>query len=207
MEEIHEKAIVEECKMEAASSISLDLSGIRCCVRRYSKGEIITSPDRPINEILIVLSGLAFIYAIAQDGSVSHIAVVSEGTIIGDVEFIQHGSTPFFVEAKRNITCISIPMSGQRERLEQDPAFLKVLLSSLTEKLSAASLNRTDERPLEERVISYIAEECENRTLSGIEKATYHLHCSRRQLHRILAGLCSKGLIERISKGKYRMFS
>ena len=64
---------------------------------------------------------------------------------------------------------------------------------------------RIDDRPLEERLLSYVRYGCEDSVMEGIERATYSLHCSRRQLHRLLAKLCGEGRLERIGKGRYRI--
>lgn len=102
--------LISEC-VKRLPGIGNVLSAYNPFIRRYGRGELITSPDRPLDHILIVASGMAFIYAIASDGSV----------------------------------------------------------------------------------------------MEGIERATYSLHCSRRQLHRLLAKLCGEGRLERIGKGRYRI--
>ena len=42
-------------------------------------------------------------------------------------------------------------------------------------------------------------------SLKSIEEATNYLHCSRRQLQRILKKLCDEGKMIKEGKGKYRM--
>lgn len=204
MEDIRDPMLISEC-VKRLPGIGNVLSAYNPFIRRYGRGELITSPDRPLDHILIVASGMAFIYAIASDGSDMQIAVAEKGTIIGDAEFAEHGSTALFVEARDDVDCLAIPLDGQRQKLERDPCFLMALSASLAGKLRSASMNRIDDRPLEERLLSYVRYGCEGSVMEGIERATYSLHCSRRQLHRLLAKLCGEGRLERIGKGRYRI--
>ena len=60
---------------------------------------------------------------------------------------------------------------------------------------------------LSERVMNYMQFKCENQTLRGLEKAAFALHCSSRQLQRILNEFVQKGVIEKIGKGSYQIAS
>ena len=42
-------------------------------------------------------------------------------------------------------------------------------------------------------------------SLKSIEEATNYLHCSRRQLQRILKKLCVEGKMIKVGKGKYKI--
>ena len=55
--------------------------------------------------------------------------------------------------------------------------------------------------------ILYIRYTCEDQTLLGIEKAAFRLHCSSRQLQRILNKFDQNGIIEKLGKGCYRLRS
>ncbi len=46
---------------------------------------------------------------------------------------------------------------------------------------------------------------CEDGTLKGIERAAFHLHCSARQLQRILNEREAAGAVKRLGKGTYRL--
>ena len=58
---------------------------------------------------------------------------------------------------------------------------------------------------LTERVISYMKYKCGDETLKGIEKAAFHLHCSARQLQRILNRIEAEGLVRKLGKGTYKL--
>lgn len=58
---------------------------------------------------------------------------------------------------------------------------------------------------LTERVLSYMKYKCGDETLKGIEQAAFHLHCSARQLQRILNQCEAAGLVRKLGKGTYRL--
>ena len=46
---------------------------------------------------------------------------------------------------------------------------------------------------------------CENRELRGIEKAAFRLHCSARQLQRVLNEYEKEGVVVKIGKDAYKL--
>ena len=58
---------------------------------------------------------------------------------------------------------------------------------------------------LTERVLSYMKYKCSDGTLKGIGQAAFHLHCSTRQLQRILNQSETAGLVKKIGKGTYQL--
>ena len=58
---------------------------------------------------------------------------------------------------------------------------------------------------LTERVISYMKYKCDGGILKGIEQASFHLHCSARQLQRILNQIENAGLVKKLGKGTYKL--
>ena len=46
---------------------------------------------------------------------------------------------------------------------------------------------------------------CPEETLSGLERETFRLHCSARQLQRVLNQLAAEGRVEKTGKGRYRL--
>lgn len=56
---------------------------------------------------------------------------------------------------------------------------------------------------LAERVMSYMEYKCENAALKGIGQAAFHLHCSTRQLQRILNQKEAAGPVRKPGKGTY----
>ena len=183
------------------------ISSLEAEGRIYGRGEMLAGPERPLRDLLFIVDGLAFIYGILDDGTMVPVASATRGMIIGDAEFAGGRILPIFAEVRKEIRCIAMAVDGQKEKLEQNPAILMRMLSSVVDKLGAAASLRIDQRPLEERILSYIRNECPQQTLSGIDNAAFRLHSSRRQMHRTLSRLCDEGVISRISKGRYILIS
>ncbi|MCD7809566.1 MAG: cyclic nucleotide-binding domain-containing protein [Erysipelotrichaceae bacterium] len=168
----------------------------------YDKGELITSPNKILNTVMFFISGSVKIYGIREDGSVSSINHLDSPFMIGDLEFSNHGLSPFFTESNTETICLSLSIEKYYEELNHDVKFLHLLLSSYSNKLIQASTMNTIAPTIEERVLLYFQT---NYQLKGIEKASIQLHCSRRQLQRVLKKLCDNNKIKKIGKGSYRL--
>jgi Mn-dependent DtxR family transcriptional regulator len=80
-----------------------------------------------------------------------------------------------------------------------------MLGESLSEKLEAVTMQNAVPPSLQERVRSYMTYKCENGKLRGVENAAFHLHCSPRQLQRILNQLSREGIVKKTGKGTYEL--
>ncbi len=168
----------------------------------YEKGEFITSPRKTLHAIMFFISGSAKIYGIREDGSISSISHLDSPFMIGDLEFSNNGLSPFFTETNTEAICLSLSIEQYHDNLHHDIQFLHILLDSYSKKLIQASTMNTVAPTIEERVLLYMNT---NQQLDGIEKATIQLHCSRRQLQRVLKKLCENNKIKKIGKGTYRL--
>lgn len=58
---------------------------------------------------------------------------------------------------------------------------------------------------LTDRTLPYTHLKCQGGVLRGLEREAFHLHCSARQLQRIVNQLAAEGKVVRIGKGAYRL--
>lgn len=172
---------------------------------QYEKGEILSSPDKPLSGILFLIEGTVQIYGILSNGGKLSVRLMEKPTILGDVEFCQNVQSPLFTEAITRVKCLALPFGSCKEVLDKDVKFLHVLLDSLVQKMVSNSKNEVEMPTLEERILFYFENVFENYQLSGVEAATVQLRCSRRQLQRVLKKLCDEDKIQRIGKGKYKL--
>ncbi|MDO5110111.1 MAG: hypothetical protein Q4D59_09295, partial [Erysipelotrichaceae bacterium] len=110
----------------------------------------------------------------------------------------------YIVEAGTRVNCIAVNLNSHRSMLKNDPVFLSFLLTSVTEKLSRATSYMLEPEDLRERTIYYI-KHADHQTLKGVASAASYLHCSKRQLLRILKMLQEEGKIIKTGKGVYRL--
>lgn len=174
-------------------------------VRRYEKGEVLTSPYKPVRELLFLTEGIVQIYGLQEDGRLQPISLTHSPALLGDVEFCNGGHSTFFAEARTDVVCITLSVEQYRAQLDCDITFLHTLLASYNRKLSMISALDMVPPTLEERVLFYVKNICSNHELKGVETAMFQLRCSRRQLQRVLKKLCDEGRLRKTGKGCYQL--
>lgn len=172
---------------------------------RLEKGEILSNLRDANQFLFFIVSGAFRIYTVRSDGSRYLVSYQDSFTFLGDVEFCGIHRLHSLVEAASEVLCIELPLYDCRAALLNDRAFLRYLAGSLAKKLADFSQHEADYSTLQEKLLHYITYECPDRTLRGTEKAAGTLHCSRRQLQRILRELTDSGHLERTGKGIYRI--
>lgn len=174
---------------------------------RFEKGEYLNNELDPADWLTFVVSGTIRILNVRDDGSVYQIAAGDDFSFLGDIEFGIGEASPYLVEVVRRTTCISLSLKQCRQQLENDPVFLKNMLKSVAVKMQAVTAGISEPRTLKEKVLYYMREECPDMTLTGVEKASLSLPCSKRQLLRILRTLQEEGIVIKTGKGKYRLLN
>ena len=114
-------------------------------------------------------------------------------------------SSNIYVEAAQRLTCISFSIEKYKERLLSNNKFLVLLCNSLSAKIGEITAIDAAPASLTERVLSYMKYKCNDQTLKGIEQTAFHLHCSARQLQRVLNQSETSGLVKKIGKGTYKL--
>ena len=95
--------------------------------------------------------------------------------------------------------------SGDRfTLLESDVTFLHYLLRSLTDKLKHSTRTETTGGSLEDRLLHWMDKSCPDGTLTHMGETAALLHCSTRQLQRVLRHLTETGVLRRVGKGIYQ---
>ena len=178
-------------------------SGLPFALYMFEKGEFLNNLIDPRDYLCFPVSGTYMIMNIRDDGSMSGIYSGSRFTCFGDIEFARNVTSPFLIEVLRRTICVVLPLRDVRSQLENDPVFLRFLLSSAALKLEQITLSMTEPKDLTERLLHYIDSQCDNGVLSGVGIAAAALQCSRRQLQRILKQLCDEGILCRSAKGRY----
>ena len=169
----------------------------------YEKGELLNPPFASLQQFLLIVEGNIVIYHISKDGSIHHVSHEGNGTLLGDIEFSGSPYQTLFIEALEQVIALSIPFEPNRDVLENDPVFLKVLLRHLADKLSLSSTLDIMADNLEERLLVYMKTIQPDHRITSVNHAMQALHCSRRQLQRVLKKLCEQGILMHERKGHY----
>lgn len=183
----------------------LDGMEIAFFLTEYEKGELVCSPFQEESLFQIVEQGSVNIYFIRDDGTRYALSTGTAGYFLGDMDLFYPVNNGIYAEAAENLTCLAFSIENHREILLRSSPFLALICSSLSAKIGAMTVMDAAPASLTERVVSYMRYKCEDGILKGVEKAAFQLHCSARQLQRILNQSESAGLVQKLGKGTYRL--
>ncbi len=172
---------------------------------QFEKGELLTQPLESLRQFLIVESGNVQIYGIDENSRGYGIAISGRGTLLGDVEFCREKFNPFFTEAAETVLCLAIPFQQNRAQLENDPVFLRFVMGQLADKLNMMSKMELTVQTLEEKVLLYLQDARLDHEITSVNETMLSLHCSRRQLQRVLKKLCDEKYLEKCGRGHYKL--
>lgn len=207
MKKIYDKKKIAASIAQSKYHAVLESMTVGFCLIKYEKGELVSSPFQREALFQIVAQGAVSIYFIRDDGTRYSLSNGTQDYLLGDMDIFYPKSGSIYVEAAERLTCISFSIEKNRELLLSDNGFLQLVCSSLSAKIGAMTTIDAASASLAERVMSYMKYKCDNGTLKGIEQAAFHLHCSARQLQRILNQSETDGLVKKTGKGTYRLTS
>lgn len=205
MKEIRDAAQVQKWITSSQIQEYFDTPDLSFRVYQYERGELILSPNTWFTELLFIVDGSAQIYGIRRNDSLTPVSLIREKAVLGDIEYSRPGYFSFYVQAKTPVTCLALSAERYRKQLDQDVRFLHFLLASVSEKLALFSFFDVSVTGLEEKVLLYMKTICPDGILKGVGEATLPLHCSRRQLQRVLKKLCDDGKIRKMGRGCYEL--
>ncbi len=205
MERIYDKKKVTSCIEQSKYQAVLTSLDIDYHLVKYEKDELVCSPFQSELLFQIVEQGAINIYFIRDDGIRYSLSNATAGCFLGDMDIFYPKSNGIYAQASENVTCISFSIGKYKQKLLSNNKFLELICISLSAKIGAITAMDAAPASLTERVMSYMKYKCADGTLKGIEKAAFHLHCSARQLQRILNQSESAGLVKKLGKGTYKL--
>lgn len=176
-----------------------------CKLVEFEKGEILGDPLQPLGRFYLIVRGSVAIYSLTEDGAIRYVSKETSGTLLGDMEFSGAGNPSFYIEAAEGVLCLDLPFRENREALENDPVFLRFVLGQLTAKFSLSAVLSASAQTLEEKVLLFLGKVQADHAISSVNQALQALHCSRRQLQRVLKKLCDEGRLVKTGRGRYRL--
>lgn len=205
MERIYDKKKIASCIDKSKYHAVLESLDINYYLIKYEKGEFVSSPFQ--NELLfqIVEEGSISIYFIRDDGTRYSLSSGTTDYFLGDMDIFYPKNNNIYAEAAESLTCISFSIEEHRKILLSNNKFLQLICNSLSSKIGAMTIIDAAPASLTERVMSYMKYKCSDKTLKGVEQAAFHLHCSARQLQRILNQREASGSVKKLGKGTYRL--
>ena len=205
MKRIFDEKKVAACIAKSKYHSVLDTMDIDFYLIEYEKSEFVSSPFRSELLFQIVEQGSINIYIIRDDGTRYALSNGRTVFFLGDMYIFYPRSGDVYAEAAERLTCIAFSIEQNREILLSNNGFLALICSSLSAKIGTMTTMEAIPASLTERVMSYMKYKCDHGTLKGIEQAAFRLHCSARQLQRILNQSERAGLVKKTGKGTYKL--
>lgn len=205
MERVYDKKKVGACIAKSSYSAVLTSLDIDFYLITYRKGELVSSPFQEELLFQIVEQGSINIYLIRDDGTRYSLSNGTAGYFLGDMEIFYPKSGNIYAEAAESLSCISFSIEKHKDALLSNNKFLQLICKSLSAKIGAMAAIDAAPATLTERVLSYMKYKCADGTLKGVGQAAFHLHCSARQLQRILNQSEADGLVKKLGKGTYKL--
>ncbi len=206
MRRIHREKQVSEALSKSRYREILESLPIKLFLIEYEAGELLSAPEDGGHLLQIVVEGALSIYYIRDDGSSYALAVSERDEILGNMEFFGGGrSDGVFAEVTQKLTCLAFSTLENREVLLNNAAFLRMIAESLVRIVETLTVKNAAQPSLRERLCAYMVYKCEGGRLKGVEKAAFQLHCSPRQLQRILNDLVRDGAARKTGKGAYEL--
>lgn len=206
MKRIFKPDMINKAIAESRYKDVLEDLPVRFFLVEYEEGEFLQAPEESQGLIQIVVEGALSIYFIRDDGSSYSLAISTKDDIIGEMEFFDRfENRGVYAEATRKLTCLALSTGEHREELMGNAEFLRVLAGSLARKMEQVTMQDAAQASLRERVCAYMVYKCDEGRLKGVEHAAFMLHCSPRQLQRILNEFVRDGVAVKTGKGTYEL--
>ena len=205
MKGIHDPAAVEACLRACRFGKVLEAQRTELFLLEYEKGELVTAPHFEERLFQVVVHGSLVISFIRDDGARYSLSSGEADYILGDMDLFLPSAGSIYTEAAEPLLCLALSLDQNREALLESNSFLRLICGSLTAKMAAITALDAAPGSLTDRVLSYMRFKCQGGVLRGLEREAFHLHCSARQLQRIVNQLAAEGKVVRIGKGAYRL--
>ncbi|MDO4501346.1 MAG: cyclic nucleotide-binding domain-containing protein [Erysipelotrichaceae bacterium] len=199
-----EKLIAEKIENSPYKEVLKSLE-VPIFLLEYKSGEYIFAPWEENSLFQIVCQGEISIYYVRDDGSTYSLAQGSEAYCIGEMEVFGKSDSTVFTQAISDVLCLSFSISENREILMNNNLFLQTICQNMSKKLATITIRDAMPSSLNERVLNYLRYKCDNHSFKGMEKMAFHLHCSVRQLQRIMNEFEKEGLVKKLGKGSYQL--
>lgn len=206
MKRIHREERVNEALSKSRYRETLEGLPVKWFLIEYEAGELLSAPEDGGHLLQIVVEGALSIDYIRDDGSSYALAISERDEILGSMEFLGGSrSDGVFAEVTQKLTCLAFSTLENREALLNNAAFLRMIAESLARIVETLTVKNAAQPSLRERLYAYMVYKCEGGRLKGVERAAFHLHCSPRQLQRILNDLVRDGVATKTGKGAYAL--
>lgn len=169
----------------------------------YAPGEMINIVHPMEESMKFIVEGVFDHYKIQDDGNPYLISHCTGFGFMGDLAFCGRQPPGRYQEVIETVRAVELPMEQVRPVLENDNRFLRFLIDTMAQQMTASMHIRSDMTTAEKALIGYLRWRCPNHTITNVSEAALHMNYSRRQIHRVLKTLTEQGKLIKTGKGEY----
>ncbi|MBQ9031403.1 MAG: Crp/Fnr family transcriptional regulator [Parasporobacterium sp.] len=178
-------------------------SGIMIC--EYNPGELVISPLQQSKDLLFLLEGEASVYVLDEEGSMLVAARETAGVMIGDPELFLKNYQSVYVEAKTKLRVLKFPYELCLSQIRTNETFTHFLIRQILIRENRKRQIDHTVKSNKEKILFFIQNMCQNQCITSISKVADSIHCSYRQVQRLIREMVDEGILVRTGKGKYSL--
>jgi len=203
MREIRDQELLEFYLRKYHIRSFFDTQDLPFRLYEYAPGEMINVVHPMEESMKFIVEGVFDHYKIQEDGSPYLIAHCDGFGFMGDLAFCGRQPLNRYQEVLETVRAVELPMEPLRKTLENDNRFLRFLIDTMAQRMTASMHIRSDMVTAEQAVLAYLRWRCKDHAITNVTEAAFHLNYSRRQIQRTLKDLTTKGTLIRTGKGCY----
>jgi len=205
MHEIRDPELLEHYIRKFHIRSFFDTQDLPFRLYEYAPGEMINIVHPMEESMKFIVEGIFDHYKIQEDGSPYLISHCDGFGFMGDLAFCGHQPPGRYQEVIETVRAVELPLETVRPILENDNRFLRFLIDTMAQRMTASMHIRSDMTTAEKALIGYLRWRCPNHTISNVSEAAFHMNYSRRQIQRVLKSLTDQGKLIRLGKGRYSL--
>lgn len=205
MREIRDKALLEHYLRKFHIRSFFDTPDLPFRLYEYAPGEMINVVHPMEQSMKFIVEGVFDHYKILEDGSAYLISHCDGFGFMGDLAFCGRQPPGRYQQVIETVRAVELPMAEMRPVLQEDNRFLRFLVDTMAQRMTASMHSRSDMVTAEQALLAYLRWRCPSHTITNVSEAAFHMNYSRRQIQRVLKSLTEKGLLLRTGKGQYAL--
>jgi len=203
LRQIQDKELLEHYLRKYHIQSFFDTRNLPFRLYEYAPGEMINIVHPMEESIKFIVEGVFDHYKIQEDGSPYLIAHCDGFGFMGDLAFCGRMPSDRYQEVIETVRAVELPLEPLRATLENDNRFLRFLIDTMAQRMTASMHIRSDMTDAEKALLAYLRWRCPNQTITNVSEAAFHMNYSRRQIQRVLKKLTENGTLIRTGKGCY----
>lgn len=203
MREIRDPELLEHYLRKYHIRSFFDTTDLPFRLYEYAPGEMINVVHPMEESMKFIVEGVFDHYKIQEDGSFYLISHCDGFGFMGDLAFCGRQPPGRYQEVIETVRAVELSMLETRTVLENDNRFLRFLIDTMAQRMTASMHIRSDMTTAEKALIGYLRWRCPNHRITNVSEAALHMNYSRRQIQRVLKDLTEKGVLVKEGKGQY----